>query len=180
MPRLKNARHGFYVYTLTDARNGEVFYVGKGSGDRDKSHIRDARSWCGVNPFKTRRILEIEAEGAGVKIDRIVTGLTESQAFSREREEIDKIGIENLTNIKPGQRSDDERALLQIEQGLAQLAGRVASAFNGVPTTQEQWAVAFGVIRELREMRVNILSGMANTGTERLDNDPNSEATTVC
>jgi len=28
----------WYVYTLTDPRNGEIFYVGKGTGDRMESH----------------------------------------------------------------------------------------------------------------------------------------------
>ena len=30
-----------YVYRLIDPRNGEIFYVGKGQGNRVFSHIRD-------------------------------------------------------------------------------------------------------------------------------------------
>lgn len=31
-----------YVYRLIDPRNGETFYVGKGSGDRVFAHVRGA------------------------------------------------------------------------------------------------------------------------------------------
>ncbi len=32
----------YYVYALSDPRNGRVFYIGKGIGDRINAHTRDA------------------------------------------------------------------------------------------------------------------------------------------
>jgi uncharacterized protein len=64
MPALKNARHErFYVYTLTDPRDGSVFYVGKGCGDRMHHHLREFRAGRIVNGDKFARIGEIVAEG---------------------------------------------------------------------------------------------------------------------
>ena len=35
-------RIGFYVYLLRDPRDGSVFYVGKGAGNRVFGHVREA------------------------------------------------------------------------------------------------------------------------------------------
>ncbi len=42
MPEEVAERLGFYVYRLIDPRNGDTFYVGKGSGDRVLQHVKAA------------------------------------------------------------------------------------------------------------------------------------------
>src|SRR5690348_9647048 len=59
----------FYVYQLIDPRDGAVFYVGKGSGDRMFQHVRDAKRGRVSNEAKTRRILDI-LEGGVEPISR--------------------------------------------------------------------------------------------------------------
>lgn len=164
MPILSNPKHEaarYYVYTLTDPRDGKVFYIGKGCGERDKSHTRDARHYCTKNPAKTRRILDIEAGGKSVVVERIATGLTEGQAFRRERSEIAAVGLANLTNITPGQNTEPERLLLEIDHGLSQLYGYLSAVLHGQPTTKEQWHMNFEFIRSLRKMRADALAEIA-------------------
>ena len=31
----------YYVYALIDPRNNQFFYIGKGQGTRDKSHLKE-------------------------------------------------------------------------------------------------------------------------------------------
>lgn len=90
----------FYVYDLIDPRDGKTFYVGKGTGDRLKEHVRDARK--GEGGPKCDRIREILAEGLTVE-ERIVKEFeNEAYAYAYEKRRIARIGLENLTNIAPG------------------------------------------------------------------------------
>jgi hypothetical protein len=57
---------GYYVYLLIDPRTSEVFYVGKGVGNRCFAHVQVARKReAGVSGDypKLDRIREIEAAG---------------------------------------------------------------------------------------------------------------------
>lgn len=162
MAVLKNARHEasdhqnerrFYVYTLIDPRSGDVFYVGKGSGNRDKVHVADAHRWCTRNPAKTRRIQEIEASGQLVKIKRVAEDLTEAEAFRRERQEIAKYGIASLTNISRGQSTENDRLLLEVDGQLAILYQRLNDFLAGEPFNKQQWHMLFDFIRSLRRIR---------------------------
>lgn len=90
----------FYVYKLIDPRSMDVFYVGKGMGDRIKQHVRDALKGRVHNKPKTERILEIIAEGKQV-IEQIVELYDdELEAFAHEIELI--ATLPNLTNILAG------------------------------------------------------------------------------
>ena len=55
-------RLGFYVYRLVDPRNGETFYVGKGTKDRVFDHINEAPSLAD-NSEKRKRITSIRSDG---------------------------------------------------------------------------------------------------------------------
>jgi hypothetical protein len=92
---------GFYVYLLIDPRDESVFYVGKGTGHRCLAHIAEARKTIDdiVGDYgKLRRIREIEATGAAVRIDILRHGLSEREALLIESSIIDLLGLDSLEN----------------------------------------------------------------------------------
>lgn len=92
----------FYVYTLTDPRDGAVFYVGKGKGDRVSAHERDAQR--GKPGAKCDRIREIWAAGFQVVRSEVARYRRETDALRAEEQLISQIGLSALTNIAPGGR----------------------------------------------------------------------------
>jgi hypothetical protein len=112
---------GYYVYALRDPRNGTVFYVGKGVGDRINAHAREA----GENPeserAKLRTINEIEAAGRRLDLLFLRTGIHDEQtAFIVEQAVIDAFAADghSLCNLVRGHHSGSD--------GLATLATMVA------------------------------------------------------
>src|SRR4051794_23152299 len=99
----------YYVYHLIDPRNYEVFYIGKGKGNRAHQHAAGAINFAGNNIEKEMRIRTILRTGFQPIITRIADNLTESDAFRIERESIANFGIDNLTNISRGSTSYHER-----------------------------------------------------------------------
>ena len=78
-----------YIYTHeTDA--GEIFYVGKGTGDR-------AYKMEGHNPYWERTVAK---HGKVVRI--LEDDLTDEVAFAKEVALIEEIGLDNLTNMTEG------------------------------------------------------------------------------
>lgn len=92
----------FYVYDLIDPRNGEVFYVGKGTGKRAWQHEKDARK--GVQSPKCQIIRDILAESLGVEIKIVKKFKDEDDAYRFEADRIAQIGLEKLANEVPGGR----------------------------------------------------------------------------
>jgi uncharacterized protein len=96
-----------YVYALIDPRNGEVFYVGKGVGDRAYAHARQAKK---VDPGKSRnelklnRIKEIHAKGKEVRVEILRYGMSEANAYEAEAIAIDACRMvgASLTNVVAG------------------------------------------------------------------------------
>jgi uncharacterized protein len=88
----------FYVYRLLDPRNGETFYVGKGTGNRIFAHIKGEISSDGDNiTDKLRRIREIQ--NAGLSVQHVIHrhGLDSANAFEVEGALIDAYsGISNV------------------------------------------------------------------------------------
>ena len=90
----------FYVYALLDPRDSKPFYIGKGTGARIDAHEREAQR--GVRSRKCDRIRQIEADGkkvVKVVLDRFEV---EADAYDYEAQEIERIGLGNLTNVVPG------------------------------------------------------------------------------
>lgn len=95
---------GAYVYYLRDSRNQEVFYVGKGNGNRVFQHLNNALE----NPQETDkidRITTILKDGGEVQHMILRHALTDDEAFLVESCLIDFFGKENITNAVSGHRS---------------------------------------------------------------------------
>lgn len=102
----------YYVYKLIDPRNGKVFYVGKGTGNRIFEHIRCTIGYYdGVevtsdsDPNKLKIIKEIIDEG--LEVIHIIQrwNLTEKEAFAVEAALIDE--YTGLTNIQKGHYAEN-------------------------------------------------------------------------
>jgi hypothetical protein len=95
-------RIGYYVYQLTDPRNGQIFYIGKGNGNRVFAHVNEAIR-NPENTDKLSRIRKIREAGLEVHYDILRHGLTEKEAFEVEAAMIDY--LTQLANLKIGQAS---------------------------------------------------------------------------
>jgi len=88
----------FYVYKLIDPRNGEAFYVGKGTGRRMYHHVAEARKGAlKGNLPKLERIRSILADGREPRASIV-------QRFDSEQEALDYEALliatlPGLTNI---------------------------------------------------------------------------------
>lgn len=93
-PRHTHEGLKFYVYIYIDPRNGEVFYVGKGRGNRAFEHLKDTSE-----RRKAIRIREILAYGKKPEIKILIHGLPDEEAALKvEAAVIDLLGTELLTN----------------------------------------------------------------------------------
>lgn len=93
---------GCYVYLLSDPRNDEIFYVGKGTGNRVFAHAMDALDDSRPGRERLDRIRSILADGLRVRTELLRFGLNESEAFEVESAAIQLLGLEELTNVVAG------------------------------------------------------------------------------
>ena len=97
--------NGFYVYALIDPRNNQVFYIGKGTGNRVFSHEIESGKSQKSEKAKLQKIREIEASGQLVKRVIVNWGMTEAEAFAAEASLINLMGFlsaDALTNAVAG------------------------------------------------------------------------------
>jgi len=104
-PRSVIERVGTYVYLLRDPRTNEIFYVGKGQGNRVFAHADASASDLGETE-KVTRIRQIRQAGLEVQYEILRHGLTDDQAFEVESALIDFIGLQSLTNTVSGIRAN--------------------------------------------------------------------------
>lgn len=79
----------YYVYSLSDPRTDEVFYVGKGQGRRALQHERAVRNGRSDSNFaKNERIRSIVAEGLSVTVQVLETFADEAEAIRAEARHI--------------------------------------------------------------------------------------------
>ncbi len=105
VPKLKT-----YVYRLIDPRNGEMFYVGKGQGNRVFAHIHDELSQAGDDlSDKLKRIREIRV--AGFEVAHVIHrhGMDGATALEVEAALMD--AYPGLSNIAGGTGSSDYGAM---------------------------------------------------------------------
>lgn len=104
----------FYVYRLIDPRNGETFYVGKGTGNRVFAHIKDELGAEADDlTEKLSRIRRIHLDGFEVAHVIHRHGMSEDQAFEVEAALIDV--YPEAANQIAGKASD-ERGLMHANQ----------------------------------------------------------------
>lgn len=103
----------YYVYMLKDPRNGEVFYVGKGKGERLNHHSLEALVDGNDKSAKINRIKDISTDHEDMIVVVLRHGLCEKEAYEIEAAVIDLLGV-TLTNIMGGHHSD-ERGLMTIK-----------------------------------------------------------------
>tara|TARA_R110000787_G_scaffold244265_1_gene350214 strand:- start:291 stop:1061 length:771 start_codon:yes stop_codon:yes gene_type:complete len=91
-----------YVYGLIDPRNCGVFYVGKGTAARRFHHFKSAPMDARKNPDKVGVFDNIKA--AGLRPQAIVLSWhdTQEKAYDAEKDMIELIGLDNLTNKNAG------------------------------------------------------------------------------
>lgn len=117
----------YYVYIYIDPRNNQVFYVGKGQGDRAFAHLYEESE-----KEKVKRIAEIKADGLQPKIEIVIHGIEKSEDAQRiEASIIDCFGLDNLTNIQHGYHSK-EFGRMTIEQIIATYKSEPVSVTHNV------------------------------------------------
>lgn len=78
-----------YVYGLYDPNTNELFYVGKGTGYRDRSHLKPSM-WSNpkdtTNPFLYYKIKSLMENNTPPIIKRLYESVTEEEAYRLENE----------------------------------------------------------------------------------------------
>ena len=112
--KAKPKRARFYVYRLIDPRDGETFYVGKGSGKRYAAHWGNP-----VNALVAERIEYLRRAGIHYRHEIVAGCLTEDEAFGLERKLI--AATPGLCNISAGRLTGVERARVDVRMALRKL-----------------------------------------------------------
>lgn len=95
----------YYTYILIDPRNDKLFYVGCGQKKRMYQHEKDVqrnRVPNGTNTKLGNKIKKILSIGKKVKYKKIFITENRQEAFDKEIEMIEEIGIKNLCNLVDG------------------------------------------------------------------------------
>lgn len=114
----------FYVYRLIDPRNGETFYIGKGTGNRIFAHVKgEIGAEADSMTEKLQRIRDIRL--AGFEVAHVIHrhGLDEPTAFEVEAALID--AYPEVTNAIDG-RASDERGVMRAEQIIERYSAKEA------------------------------------------------------
>jgi hypothetical protein len=110
----------YYVYFLISPKDNKVFYVGKGKGNRMKRHVQLAKNdkISNNNTFLFRKIKKILEEYDDVNYDIIFETNNETEAYDKEQEIINEIGISNLCNLSLGYHLQSESTKSKISNTL--------------------------------------------------------------
>lgn len=92
----------YYVYLYSDPDTKEVFYVGKGQGNRCFDHLSVSDE---EESDKAKKIQELRNNGKEPIIEILAWELDETAALAVERAAIDIFGIQQLTNHQRGHHS---------------------------------------------------------------------------
>ena len=105
---------GYYIYLYIDPDTHEIFYVGKGKGNRAFAHLSEISE-----KEKVKRINEIRQKGKEPIIEILIHGISDEEtALKIEASVIDLLGIKRLTNIQKGYHSRTH-GRMSIEQIMA-------------------------------------------------------------
>jgi hypothetical protein len=91
----------YYVYVYSNPTTHEIFYVGKGKGNRVFAHLDDT-----TESDKVKYLNDLKRQNIKPCIEILTHGIDDSEtALKIESSIIDLIGINNLTNQQKGFRS---------------------------------------------------------------------------
>ena len=107
----------YYVYLLIEPETDQIFYIGKGVGNRIFAHVSAAVTYETPGD-KLDKIRLIRAKGLEVKHIVHRHGLTEKEAIEVEAALIDFVGLSGLTNQVQGYNSDD-RGQMSVTEVIA-------------------------------------------------------------
>jgi len=131
---------GYYVYRLSDPRNGETFYIGKGKGNRVFAHANGMLDGdVDSASDKMKRIFEIK--NSGFEVQHLIHrhGLDEATAFEVEAALID--AFPSATNIVTGHNAD---------RGVAH-ASQIVRRYTALPADIEHPSLEIIVNRTFNE-----------------------------
>jgi hypothetical protein len=117
----------YYVYLLIDPRNNLPFYVGKGTGQRAKSHYYNWTDLDKHNPHKARKIKKIKSLGYKPRWEIVFESKNEQEVFNKENELINN-GI--LTNIALGGCGPLRGSILRKQVDQYDLFGNFIQTFS--------------------------------------------------
>lgn len=127
---------GYYVYALRDPRDGVVFYVGKGVGNRWHAHIIDARKKNNDETLKLARIRDIEASGHQVDAFVIRHGIeSEKVAYEVEASVVHMLRLLEKSGHSAGIDLTNIAETHHPERGLADV--RLAQTLYNAPRAPE-------------------------------------------
>ena len=109
----------YYVYGLIDPRTNQIFYIGKGTGNRVFEHEKESLNSPNSDKLKLKTISEINALGLDVKKIIINSNLTETEAFAAEAALINAFNYVSgarLTNIVAGHHSAEVLSVEDFEK----------------------------------------------------------------
>jgi uncharacterized protein len=100
-PRVVINELKYYVYIYSNPITEEIFYVGKGKGDRIFAHLSDEHE-----TDKVKYLNDLKLQGLKPKIEILIHGIeNEETALRIEASIIDLVGIKKLTNKQSGWKS---------------------------------------------------------------------------
>lgn len=94
----------YYLYAYGNPDNGEIFYIGKGSGKRHLVHLATAKNGYPKNKNKLfiNKIKKILGSGKQPLIHRFMSTNSEAESYQNENQIIKRIGLDNLYNLREG------------------------------------------------------------------------------
>ena len=100
-PKIVSTELKYYVYIYSNPITEEIFYVGKGKGNRVFSHLTEESE-----TEKVKYLLDLKLKGLKPKIEILIHGIEDEETALRvEAAIIDLIGINKLTNRQSGWKS---------------------------------------------------------------------------
>lgn len=149
---------GYYVYFLIDPTNQEIFYVGKGKGDRVSSHVKQAINGNVANAEKHKRITKILSDGGKVEEFIFEHYKEERDAFACEKFFIETIRSLGLTNIANGVMTNAERVSEEAKFLLTQLVTDSWFHSHGKPEMKTVIDSCFGSFKAYDDFMRGVLN----------------------